>query len=54
MVHLPSVHAGSQFDSTKASAAAVHFQGAKRESAEKIFISLEHEKSGYGRESPGQ
>ncbi|KAK9904232.1 hypothetical protein WJX75_007359 [Coccomyxa subellipsoidea] len=44
---------GSQYESTKASAANVHFSGAQRDAAEKIFISLEHEKSGYGKESPG-
>lgn len=46
--------AGSQYESTKASAAVVHFPGAQRDAAEKIFISLEHEKSGFGKESPGE
>lgn len=50
----PKMPAGSQYESTKASAANVHFSGAKRNAAEKIFISLEHEKSGYGKESPGE
>ncbi|CAL8470628.1 g10170 [Coccomyxa elongata] len=44
---------GSQFESTKTSAAVVHFPGAHRDAAEKMFISLEHEKSGFGKESPG-
>ena len=39
---------GEQIDSTKASATAVHFMGATRDAADKIFISLEHEKAGYG------
>lgn len=47
------IHAGSQFESTKTSAAVVHFPGAHRDAAEKMFISLEHEKSGFGKESPG-
>ena len=46
--------AGSQFESTKASAAVVHFPGAQRDAAEKIFISPEHEKSGFGKDSPGE
>ena len=44
---------GEQVDSTKASAATVHFAAATRDAADKIFISLEHEKAVYGRGSPG-
>ena len=40
-------------ESTKASAATVHFPAATRDAADKMFISQEHEKSGYGRDSPG-
>ena len=46
-------HAGEQFDSRKASAATVHFPSSQRDAAEKLYISAEHEKSGYGRDSPG-
>lgn len=45
--------AGDQVESTKASAATVHFPAATRDAADKMFISQEHEKSGYGRDSPG-
>lgn len=45
--------AGEQFDSRKASAATVHFPSSQRDAAEKLYISAEHEKSGYGRDSPG-
>ncbi len=44
---------GEQVESTKATAAAVHFAAATRDAADKIFISLEHEKAVYGRGSPG-
>lgn len=45
---------GEQFDSRKPSAAMVHFPSSQRDAAEKIFISAEHEKSGFGRDSPGR
>lgn len=45
---------GEQFDSRKSSAATVHFPSSKRDAAEKLYISAEHEKSGYGRDSPGE
>ena len=44
---------GVQFDSRKASSAVMHFPSSKRDAAEKLYISAEHEKSGYGRDSPG-
>ncbi|CAK0782857.1 hypothetical protein CVIRNUC_006052 [Coccomyxa viridis] len=44
---------GDQFDSRKPSAATVHFPSSQRDAAEKLYISAEHEKSGYGRDSPG-
>ena len=31
----------------------MHFPSSKRDAAEKLYISAEHEKSGYGRDSPG-
>ena len=46
--------AGQQVDSTKLSASAVAFGSATRDSAGRVFISMDHEKSGYGRESPGE
>ena len=46
--------AGVQFDSRKASSAVMHFPSSKRDAAEKLYISAEHEKSGYGRDSPGE
>ncbi|KAK9829789.1 hypothetical protein WJX72_007931 [[Myrmecia] bisecta] len=44
---------GGQFDSTKETAPSMRFTTANRDAAEKIFVSAEHEKAGYGRESPG-
>ena len=46
--------AGQQVDSTKNSASAMAFGSATRDAAGRVFISLDHEKSGYGRESPGE
>ncbi|KAK9819067.1 hypothetical protein WJX81_000667 [Elliptochloris bilobata] len=44
---------GLQVDSTKQSASVVAFSSATRDAAGRVFISVDHEKSGYGRESPG-
>lgn len=47
------VRAGQQVDSTKETVASVAFSSATRDAAGRVFISVDHEKSGYGRESPG-
>ncbi|DBA79673.1 hypothetical protein WJX77_002457 [Trebouxia sp. C0004] len=44
---------GDQFESTKGNTPKLKFGTALREASEKIFISTDHEKSGYGKESPG-
>ena len=44
---------GVQYDSRKVSSAAMRFPASKRDAAEKLYISAAHEKSGYGRDSPG-
>ena len=47
------MRAGVQYDSRKISSAVTRFTASKRDAAEKLYISAEHEKSGYGRDSPG-
>ena len=52
--YMLAMRSGQQVDSTKQSASAVAFGSATRDSAGRMFISMDHEKSGYGRESPGE
>lgn len=47
------VHSGDQFESTKSSTPKPRFGTSNREAGEKQYISAEHEKSGFGRMSPG-
>ncbi|KAK9840151.1 hypothetical protein WJX74_004174 [Apatococcus lobatus] len=44
---------GDQFESTKSSTPKPRFGTSNREAGEKQYISAEHEKSGFGRMSPG-